>query len=295
VSKKFVSPEETIRENNTMSRWMKVGLVTVIFGVIGAWTTSVFAQAAAPAAGGAPAVAAPAAAGTMAVDPNAAVAGEKSKSTGLGFWAVISSSGWLGILIWLALLGVSIAAVALAIDSFVTVKEEKIAPPELVKEVREAMEQGDVMKAIQQCQKKETPLSNVLIAGFQNVQEGFDVIQEMVGAAADSESEKLVQRVAYLIVCANIAPMVGLLGTVQGMIFAFGTLATQEAGAAQQAMLAMNIAQALWTTAAGLVVAIPALSFYTYFKNRATRIILSMEHLTMDLIKALRNVEVVQE
>ena len=61
------------------------------------------------------------------------------------------------------------------------------------------------------------------------------------------------------------------------------------------AMLAMNIAQALWTTAAGPCVAIPAISFYTFFKNRATNIILGMEALTMDLIKSLRNVEVVEE
>ena len=103
------------------------------------------------------------------------------------------------------------------------------------------------------------------------------------------------QRVAYLNMCGSIAPMLGLLGTVQGMIMAFANLASMQAGAAQQAMLAMNIAQALWTTAAGLVVAIPAVSFFTYFKNRLSRIILGMEGLTMDLIKALRNVEVVTE
>jgi biopolymer transport protein ExbB len=103
------------------------------------------------------------------------------------------------------------------------------------------------------------------------------------------------QRVAYLNVCANLAPMLRLLGTVQGMIYAFMTLALQEAGAAQTAMLAKNIGQALWTTAAGLIVAIPAVGFYTYFKNAATKIILNMEGLTMDLIKSLRNVEVVQE
>ena len=79
------------------------------------------------------------------------------------------------------------------------------------------------------------------------------------------------------------------------MIYAFATLATTEAGAAQQAMLALNIAQALLTTAAGLCVAIPAISFYTYFRNRASKVILNMEALTMDLIKSLRNVEVVEE
>jgi biopolymer transport protein ExbB len=168
-------------------------------------------------------------------------------------------------------------------------------PADLQNAVKEAIDQGDVMKALDQCNKADNALSRILAVGFQNVQEGFDVIQEQVGVQADLESERLMQRVAYLNVCANLAPMLGLLGTVQGMIYAFATLATQQAGAAQQAMLAMNIAQALWTTAAGLCVAIPAVTFYTYFKNRAARIILNMEGQTMDAIKSLRNVEVVTE
>jgi biopolymer transport protein ExbB len=71
------------------------------------------------------------------------------------------------------------------------------------------------------------------------------------------------------------------------MIMAFATLGT-EAGAAKNAMLAVNISQALYTTAAGLVVAVPALGFFAFFRNRATRIILSIEALTMDLMKKLR-------
>ncbi len=217
------------------------------------------------------------------------------KSSGLGFFQVLKSSGWLGVILWLGLGATSIGASALAIDSFVTIRHKKIVPETLVNEVREAMEQGDVMKALKHCDEQPGPLANILSAGFANVKEGYDVIQDVVGVAADLESEKLMQRVAYLNVCANLAPMLGLLGTVQGMIFAFATLATQQAGAAQQSMLAMNIAQALWTTAAGLCVAIPAVAFYTVFKNRATKIILGMEALTMDLIKSLRNVEVVEE
>ena len=214
---------------------------------------------------------------------------------GAGLWQVITGSGFLGVFLWLCLLGDSIAAAWLAIDFFVTINPKKIIPEALVNEVREAMEQGDVMKALQRCEQDQGPLPSILQAGFRNVKEGFEVIQEQVGSAADLESEKLMQRVAYLNMCGSIAPMLGLLGTVQGMIMAFANLANSSAGAAQQGMLAMNIAQALWTTAAGLVVAIPAVSLYTYFKNRLSRIILTMEGMTMDLIKALRNVEVVEE
>lgn len=232
-------------------------------------------------------------AGELVMDDAAADSGGGGSSAGL--WQVITGSGFLGVFLWLCLLGDSVAAAWLAIDFFVTINPKKIIPETLVNEVREAMEQGDVMKALQRCEQDQGPLPSILQAGFRNVKEGFEVIQEQVGAAADLESEKLMQRVAYLNMCGSIAPMLGLLGTVQGMIMAFANLANSSAGAAQQGMLAMNIAQALWTTAAGLVVAIPAVSLYTYFKNRLSRIILTMEGMTMDLIKALRNVEVVEE
>lgn len=228
----------------------------------------------------------------MAEDVAADAAGSDS---GMGLWTIITSSGWLGIVLWLALLLCSIATAWLAIDFFITVSPKKIIPDSLVNDVREAMEEGDVLKAMQRCEQEPGSLSSILLAGFRNVKEGFEVIQEQVGIAADLESEKLMQRVAYLNMCGAISPMLGLLGTVQGMIMAFANLANTTAGAAQQAMLAMNIAQALWTTACGLVIAIPAISLYTYFKNRLSRIILNMEGLTMDLIKALRNVEVVEE
>ena len=224
----------------------------------------------------------------------AALEEEASSGGGMGLWAIIAGSGWLGIVLWSALILDSMAAAYLIIDFFITVSPKRIIPDALVADVREAMEQGDVMKAMQRCEQEPGSLSNILLAGFRNVKEGFDVIEEQVGAAADLESEKLMQRVSYLNMCGSIAPMLGLLGTVQGMIAAFANLATSQAGAAQQSMLALNIAQALWTTAGGLV-AIPAVSFYTYFKNRLSRIILSMEGLTLDLIKALRNVEVVEE
>lgn len=216
-------------------------------------------------------------------------------SDDVSFWRIVTSGGILGIILWLSLGASSVAGVALIVDSFVTIREKKIVPESLIANVREAMSQGDVMKALQHCEEQPGPLANILSSGFSNVQEGFEVIQESVAVSADMESEKLLQRVTYLNVVGNLAPMLGLLGTVQGMIYAFGSLGTQAAGAAQQAMLAVHISMALSTTAAGLVVAVPAVGFFHIFRNRAMNIILGMEAMTMDLIKDLRNVEVVEE
>jgi len=240
--------------------------------------------------------AAPAAAGTLDLNPEAAAAAAKeAQEDAMSFKNIVLSGGFMGVFLWLLLGSCSVAGFALIVDSFITIREKKIVPDAFVAKIRAAMEQGDVMKAMKHCDEEPGPLSSILTAGFSNVQEGFEAIQEAVGIAADLESEKLLQRVTYLNVVANLSPMLGLLGTVQGMIFAFAILGTQSAGASQQSMLAVSIAQALYTTAAGLLAAVPALAFFYYFRNRATRITLGMEGLTLDLIKVLRNVEVVGE
>ena len=263
-------------------KWLVVaGLVTVL---VAGMTSAVWAQeAAAPAAG-------------LELDDAAkAAAAKEKKSDPMSFINVILSSGGLGVILWLGLGACSIAGFGLIIDLAIGIREKKIVPESLVSKAKEAMDQGDVMKAIKHCEEEPGPLANILSAGFSNVQEGYEAVTDAIGVAADLETEKLMQRVTYLNVVANLAPMLGLLGTVQGMIFAFANLATTQAGAAQQQMLAVNIAQALYTTAGGLVAAVPALGFFYFFRNKCTKIILGMEALTTDLIKSLRNVEVVAE
>ncbi len=211
---------------------------------------------------------------------------------GATFIDVITGSGFLGVLLWVAIFLASIAGIAFIVDAFITVKAAKIMPPTLVSRVQSAMEQGDVMKALQHCEEEPSPFANILSAGFSNVEEGFETIQDAVAVAAEMEGEKLMQRINYLNVVGNLAPMLGLLGTVQGMIAAFAGLAS--AGAAGGGALALSISQALYTTAFGLFIAIPALAFFYFFRNRASTIILSMEMLTLEEIKILRNVEVVE-
>ncbi len=209
------------------------------------------------------------------------------------FYQVLFGSGWLGTVLWLALFGALGLYIHLAIDCGILVRPSKIMPDALVNNVQAAMKEGDVVKALQFCENEPTPMSNILSAGFTHVEEGFDVIQEAVSAAADLEVERIMQRLAWISVCANIAPQLGLLGTVQGMIMAFANLG--KGGTPNVADLATNISQALYTTAGGLTTSIPAVCFYYFYRNRANRIILQMEATTMELIKDLRNVEVVAE
>jgi biopolymer transport protein ExbB len=245
-------------------------------------SSTVYAQAAAPAA--APATEAKLEASAEAQPP------AKKASTGL--FAVIFGSGWLGVLLWLALFGCGVAAIYFAVDCSILIRPQKIMPESLISNVKAAMAEGDVMKALKSCEVEPGPMANILSAGFSHVEEGFEVIQESIGAAADLETERLMQRLTWISVCSNLAPMLGLLGTVQGMIMCFETLAT---GAPDVGSLALAISQALWTTAAGLAVAIPAITVYYSIRNNANRLILRMQAMTVELIKDLRNVEVVND
>jgi len=237
----------------------------------------------------APAAAAPAAAvGVEAADGSAAAKPAK----GAGFWTVVTGTGWLGFLLWMALFGCGAAAIYFIVDCSVMIRPQKIMPQTLIEKVKAGMAEGDVMKALHACETEPGPMANILSAGFSHVEEGFDIIQESIGAAADLETERIMQRLTWISVCSNLSPMLGLLGTVQGMIMCFKTLAT---GAPDIGALALNISQALWTTAAGLSVAIPAITFYYSIRNNANRLILRMQAMTMELIKDLRNVEVVND
>jgi biopolymer transport protein ExbB len=240
-------------------------------------------------------VAAPAtAAGATVLE--APAGGEKGRtSENMSFSNIVFRSGWFGLLIWLSLLGASIICMGLVIDSFLTIREHRIAPNSLVQEVNTAISQGDLAQAIELCERSATPLGRILKSGFMNVQEGFEVVQDSVGVSADIESETLLARISYLSVISNVTPMLGLIGTVQGMIYAFFNLGTQEAGAAQQAMLAVNISHGLWATAIGLGISVPASIMFYFFKNKTMRIILGMEALTLDITKALRNAVVVED
>lgn len=262
-----------------------LGLAIICAGLMAATQGTARAQdAAAPAA---PAVeAAPPAAGTMTPAPDAP---KKTKKAGFG--QVIFGSGWVGFLLWVALFGTGGMGVYFIVDSSILVRPQKIMAQNLIDKVTAAMSEGDVLKALKACESEPGPLANILTAGFSHVEEGYDIIQEAIGTAADLEVERLMQRLTWISVCANLAPMLGLLGTVQGMIMAFATLAT---GAPDVGSLALAISQALWTTAVGLVIAVPCITFYYSIRNNANRIVLRMQAMTFELIKDLRNVEVVE-
>ena len=220
------------------------------------------------------------------VDANAA----SSSSKGGGFFEIVFGSGLVGTILWFALFGDGLLAIYFCIDSSILIKPDKLMPKKLIDVIQTAMGEGDIVAAMEACQNNPSPMSNILAAAFQHVEEGFDVIQEAVNAASDLEQEKLMQRLNWISVCSNLGPSLGLLGTVQGMILTFQALA--QGGAGDAAALANSIGQALWTTAGGLIVSIPSITAFYALRNNANRLILRMTAVTMEFLNGLRNVEV---
>ncbi len=216
---------------------------------------------------------------------------EAAAATGGGFMDIVYGGSLVNSFIWLLILATSIATMALIIDALISIKRQKLLPDELIEGVRESLDEGDLDAAIENCEANPGPLANILMVGFANITEGYDVIQEAIASAAEMENEKLMQRVNYLSLCGQISPMLGLLGTVIGMVKAFAGLA-EASGATKATLLANSISMALWTTAIGLIIAVPAMLAFTLAKNFATRMVLEIEATTLDLIKVLRNAEV---
>lgn len=228
------------------------------------------------------------------VTDEAAEDGEEGGDNVTSLGEILYGGSVTNLIVWILIFITSAATLALIVISLMNIQRDKLMPDELVEGVRASLDEGDLNAAMETCEASPGPLSSILMVGFANITEGYEVIQEAVASGAEMENEKLIQQVNYLNLCGQIAPMLGLLGTVLGMVRAFAGLA-QATGAAKSAALASAISTALWTTAVGLLIAVPAIIGYTLIRNYATRIILEIEATVLDLIKVLRGAEVEEE
>ncbi len=177
------------------------------------------------------------------------------------------------------LLVCSIGTIAVVVYSFVQITPKKMAPKNLVDQVNGCMASKDVGTAYQLCQSNPNPYANVISTALLKVNFDRDLANKvsMVEAAAESldeEEHKQMVWVNYLNVFATLAPMIGLLGTVWGMIESFDQLA---AGNAQPQDLAGGIKKAMGTTAGGLIVGIPAMFFYFFFRDKLAGVMTTIQ------------------
>ena len=188
------------------------------------------------------------------------------------------------------IIAISIALLGLIIEHFVNIKRDKIIPPEVIQELEVYFEEEDYEGALEFCEATPGFVTNVLATALPRMSQGFEAMKEGAQEIGEEEAVNLQIKISFLSLIATIGPMLGLFGTVTGMITAFNVIAA-SAGNASPAKLAGGISQALMTTFLGLAIALPALAFYFFFKNRVVKIILEAGVVVSEFIDRFRPVE----
>jgi len=209
--------------------------------------------------------------------PTTAPPKTESPSSGHGVLQIIFSGGITGTLILALLALLSFIAMALGVEHLLTIRRAVLIPTGLANTVRQFLTRGDLRSARAACQAQPSTLATVLEAGFDEAASGWPSMEKAMEQSLAAGLARLLRKIDYLSVIGNIAPMLGLLGTVFGMIFAFQEVADTQ-GAARAAELASGIYQALVTTVGGLMVAIPSLAAFAVFRNRVDALIAETAH-----------------
>ncbi|HSU76616.1 MAG TPA: MotA/TolQ/ExbB proton channel family protein [Burkholderiales bacterium] len=195
-------------------------------------------------------------------------------------FAILQAAGWP---IWF-LLAASIIAVALIIERAVSLRAKKIIPPTLFDQVVEVYQRQGVSEEVLQRLAQDSPLGAVLAAGLRNHRSSRYVMKEAIEEAGRAVAHELERFLTTLGTIATAAPLLGLFGTVIGMIEIFGS---QSPTGSNPQQLAHGISIALYNTAFGIAIAIPSLVFYRHYKNKVDTFVVEMELLASKLVDLL--------
>jgi biopolymer transport protein ExbB len=194
-----------------------------------------------------------------------------------------------GFIMWL-ILATSIVGLAVVIDRFLVLRKARINVPAFMVRIRGFIKKKDISGAISYCMEEKSPVANIVRKGLKKYKYGHDRVKEAIENAGSQEISKLEKGLTILATVSGIAPLLGFLGTVTGMIQAFMTI-QDLAGAANPSDLAGGIWEALITTAFGLIVGIPALAFYNYFLSAVKRLVGEMETVANDVVDVIQEGE----
>jgi len=197
--------------------------------------------------------------------------------------SLIQKSGPIGI----AIILLSIVALAIVIENVMSLKRDKLAPPELIDEIQALFDDEQFQEAMELCENEPNYFTRVCGAGIAKIGHHFATIEKSLEEMGDEESIKLHQKIGWLSLIANTAPMMGLLGTVSGMVSAFNAIAS-SGGQASPAELASGISQALLTTMFGLIVAIPVTAAFAFLRNRLVKTVIELGAILEDLFERFR-------
>jgi biopolymer transport protein ExbB len=183
----------------------------------------------------------------------------------------------------------SVIAWAILLDRLVAFSKVRRSTVYLQKKVEEQLTTGQFDEAVELCCEQKTPLAKILRVVLKNRNGSRRELKDLADEVGEREAVALQRYLGLLGTIANITPLLGLLGTVLGMIKAFNTLAAEGVG--NPVTLGGGISEALITTAAGLTVAVPTVLLHRYLSSRSERLVLELEEATMQIIDLIDKVE----
>lgn len=181
----------------------------------------------------------------------------------------------------------SLVAMAVMIERLISLRRGHVIPASFLPGLRAALDGagGSAHKALEFCKGKPSAVANVFAAGIRRLGEPVDVVERYVQESGERETLKLRKNLRVLSVIGSTAPLLGLLGTITGMITAFQTVAASGEALGRTELLAKGIYEAMITTAAGLIVAIPVLICYHWLTSRIENLVMEIDRMTVDFIE----------
>jgi len=179
----------------------------------------------------------------------------------------------------------SIVALAVFLERLWVLRRNNIIPEEFIRKVEDLLRKQKISEAIFLCQSDMSSIARIFLAGLRSTQKGMWLVKEAIEERGSREAASLEKNVGILSTIANLTPLLGLLGTVSGMIKTFNAISVQGMG--NPAPLAGGIAEALITTATGLSIAIPTLVCYRFVKDKASALIFEMEENSIRLVEIM--------
>lgn len=191
-----------------------------------------------------------------------------------------------GIFMW-ALLFFSLAGLTIVIERMIVISRVKRGTPAFERALLDAAGKGQLPKVRKICEDDDSETARILLSGLNSLKKGPERMERVIEATASLQVSIMERGLNILSSLAHLAPLVGFLGTVSGMITAFSKIASAENVSAK--LVAGGIFEALITTASGLIVAIPILVFHNFFVHRVDRFVTEVERLSLEMMERLGN------
>ncbi|PCJ57181.1 MAG: hypothetical protein COA79_16775 [Planctomycetota bacterium] len=212
----------------------------------------------------------------LAQEPAASSTGE---SGGSSYFELYTKGGLIGYFITI----LSVISMTLFIMYAIQMQRDKLIPNYVINELENCIEEDEIESGLDFCEGEEAPIAKIMGAALSRFESGPDKMIDAMIESSEEQANLLATKIGWLSLIGGLAPMIGLFGTVSGMIKAFDTIAS-SAGTASPEDLARGIMEALVTTFLGLFVAIPSVAGYHFLRNRVNSIVIETNNICSDLL-----------